>query len=65
MSFFQVGDDIRYIDTPSQTGVVQRMNPLGVIEAMVVVMNDGPMHTAGKLQAFFGAKCDDIETYTP
>jgi len=65
MSGFQVGDDVRYIDTPSQTGVVERMNPLGVSEAMVVRMNSGPMHTDGKHRAFFGASCDDIEVYTP
>ena len=62
---FQVGDTVRDINTPAQTGTIVRMHPLGVTDAMVVSMNDGPMHSSPKQQGFFGNACDELEIYSP
>ena len=63
---FQVGDNIRYKDMPSQTGVVTRMHPLGVFDAMEIDMNtEGPMYGMHESRALFGEDCQLIEAYTP
>ena len=62
---FQPGDDVRYIDTPSQTGMVTRLHPLGIQESMEVKMHDGPMFSDGHMRAYFGVDCELLEVYTP
>jgi hypothetical protein len=63
---FQVGDNVRYKDMPSQTGMVTRMHPLGVVDAMEVeMMSGGPMYPMHEMRALFGEDCQLIEKYTP
>lgn len=66
MSEFQVGDNIRYVDMPEQTGVVTRVHPLGVQDAMEIDMNsEGPMYGMHEMRALFGNQCQLVEKYTP
>lgn len=63
MTHFQVGNNVRYISTPLQTGVVYRLNPLGVEEAIVVMWHAGPMFEEGRQVAYFGDSLTMLETY--
>ena len=66
MSEFQVGDNIRYVAMPSQTGMVIRMHPLGVKDAMEIDMNsNGPMYPMHQMRALFGNQCALVEKYNP
>ena len=58
---FQLNDQVCYKDTPSQTGMVQRMRPLGASKSLVIRWNDGPMHSAGQKYAFFQKKTQQLE----
>lgn len=61
----QLGDPIRVIATPSQTGIVHRCNPLGVVKSIVVRWNAGPTYDEGFVMAYFGDNFDLLEGYTP
>lgn len=61
----QVGDPVRVIATPSQTGVVHRCNPLAIVKAVVIEWNDGPTYSAGEMMGYFGDNFDLLEGYTP
>lgn len=58
---FKINDEIRYIATPAQTGVVTRLHPLGVKDSMVITWNSGPMYSDGKMTALFGEQCLLVE----
>jgi hypothetical protein len=60
---FQIGDNVRFIDEPSQTGVVVRLHPLGVKKAVVVQMNSGPMYGEADKRAYFNTSVDALEKY--
>ena len=58
---FVKGDEVCYTETPTQTGVVQRIKPLGVSKSIVIRWNNGPMHSSGQKYAFFQKKTTKIE----
>lgn len=62
---FQVGDNVRFITEPSQTGVVVRLRPLGVKKAVIVEMNNGPMYPNAVKRAYFSTSVDDLEKCPP
>lgn len=58
---FVLGDIVRYIETPLQIGVVDRLHPLAVDTAIVVKWNVGPLHSQDQMCAYFGDQCDILE----
>lgn len=60
---FAVGDNIRYKDTPDQTGIVMRLHPLAATVGIIVMMNEGPMFTKGNVRAYFDSALDQLEKY--
>ena len=62
---FQIGDTVRYKNTPEQTGVIERLRPLSAKVGIVVKMNDGPMFSNGQFRAYFDRAVNDLEKYTP
>lgn len=59
------GDPIRMIATPTQEGIVERCNPLGIYKGIAVLWSAGPLYSEGYMMAYFGANFDLLEPYTP
>lgn len=62
---FNIGDHVKLVQTPAQTGVVLRINVLGSPEGVVVQWNAGPIYSDGQKIAYFGPETSKIEVYTP
>lgn len=59
----EVGDNIRIVDTPAQTGIVSRIHVLGSREGIVVTWNAGPLYSANKKIAYFGAELMKLQLF--
>lgn len=62
---YEVGDPIRILANPTQTGIVHRCHPLGIEKGIVVRWNSGPEYSEGEKIAYFGDNFDLLEGYTP
>ena len=58
---FQIGDKVRYKDTPDQTGIVVRLRPLSTLIGIVVKMNEGPMFRNSQMRAYFNDDVNQLE----
>jgi hypothetical protein len=62
---FVIGDAVRLIAVPEQTGIIVRLHPLSVGKSFVVKMNQGPLYNDGEFMGYFGHNISTVEVYIP